>query len=410
MDKDTVIKVENLHKKFCRSLKRSMFYGSVDVAKNMLGMKVNSNQLRRNEFWALKNINFELKKGEALGIIGQNGSGKTTLLRLINGIFPPDKGKISVRGKMGALIAVGAGFHPHMTGRENIYLNGAILGMTKQEMKKRFHEIVDFADIGEFIDAPVATYSSGMTVRLGFSIAIHSNPEILLADEVLAVGDLSFVLKCYRKIAEYREKGGSILLVSHGMQLIRNTCQRIMWIDHGVIKGYGKTSEICDQYEGAVFKEDREENKQGTQINNDPLVKITGVDFLNNKDKKVDSFEIGKFFKMRILFNLKRRIEKPIFTVGLFNAENIMVYVNYSNLDSKFNSDCLYGKGSIDFYINNLYIKAGIYQCSVTVAEKEMINILDWHEKTFNFSVKGNPISADGILQLPSSWRITKQA
>ena len=205
---------------------------------------------------ANKDLSFDIEKGEIIGLIGPNGSGKTTLLRLINGIFPPDKGTVAIRGKMGALIAVGAGFHPHMTGRENIYLNGILLGMSKQEIKKKFREIVEFADIGDFIDAPVATYSSGMTVRLGFSIAIHSDPEILLADEVLAVGDLSFVLKCYRKIAEYREKGGSILLVSHGMQLIRNTCQKVMWIDRGKVKKYDNTQETCDKYESYITKQD----------------------------------------------------------------------------------------------------------------------------------------------------------
>lgn len=409
MDKDTVIKVENMSKKFCRSLKRSMFYGSVDVAKNMLGVKVNTENLRKDEFWALDDISFELKKGEALGIIGKNGSGKTTLLRLLNGIFPPDKGKISLRGRMGALIAVGAGFHPHMSGRENIFLNGTILGMTKEEIKRKYHEIVDFADIGKFIDAPVATYSSGMTVRLGFSIAIHCTPEILLADEVLAVGDLSFVLKCYRKIAEYRDQGGSIILVSHGMQLVRNTCQKVMWLDHGKVKDLGNAREVCDRYEDQMMKKDSQDNQgMGVHINNDSLIGITKVEFLNKENESVNHFKVGDFFKMRIRFDCKRKLKNPIFTAGLFSTENVAVFVDYSNLGSKLNIDYIYGEGSVDLCIENLYIKAGNYQCTVTVAEGELINIIDWHEKSFHFSVASDQASADGLLQLPSIWKLTK--
>src|SRR5665648_1254776 len=166
---DTVIKVEHLHKKFCSNLKRSLYYGSVDMARDMLGLSRERVDLRPHEFWALEDVSFEAKRGEALGIIGQNGSGKTTLLRILNGTFPPDRGRVAVRGRLGALIGLGAGFHSHMSGRENIRLNGTILGMSRQEIEARFDEIVDFADIGDFLDAPVVTYSSGMMMRLGFA-------------------------------------------------------------------------------------------------------------------------------------------------------------------------------------------------------------------------------------------------
>ena len=238
---EVLLKVEGLHKKFCRSLKRSMLYGTYDAARDMTGFPVKNIELRKSEFWALKNLNFELKRGEALGLIGQNGCGKTTLLRLIYGIFPPDKGKVTINGRIGALISIGAGFHPQMTGRENIFLNGSILGIGKQALKQKFDSIVEFAELNEFIDSPVATYSSGMNVRLGFSIVIHVQPDILLADEVLAVGDLSFALKCYRKIAEFREKNGTLILVSHIMQLDRNTCQKVLWLDKGTIMEYGNS-------------------------------------------------------------------------------------------------------------------------------------------------------------------------
>ena len=180
MDNDVVIKVENVSKKYCKSLKHSMLYGMSDIGRNVLGLKSRSERLRDNEFWALDDISFEVKRGETLGLIGPNGSGKTTLLKMLNGIFWPDKGKITIKGKVGALIAVGAGFHPLLTGRENIYINAAILGMSKREIDKKFDAIVDFADIGDFLDSPVKHYSSGMYVRLGFAVAVHCDPDILL--------------------------------------------------------------------------------------------------------------------------------------------------------------------------------------------------------------------------------------
>ena len=170
-----VLRVENLCKKFCPTLKHSMYYGAIDTVRSMLGVAYATDQLRKNEFWALDDICFELRKGEALGIIGANGSGKSTLLRLITGIFPPDKGRIAFKGRIGALIAVGAGFHPYMTGRENIYLNGTILGMTRREIDAKLDAIIDFADIGDFLEAPISTYSSGMRVRLGFAIAVTAS-------------------------------------------------------------------------------------------------------------------------------------------------------------------------------------------------------------------------------------------
>ena len=192
MTNDTVIKVENVSKKYCRSLKHTMMYGMQDIARNSIGLKSCSDTLREGEFWALNDVSFEVKKGETLGIVGANGSGKSTLLKLLNGIFMPDKGRIEINGRVGALIEVGAGFHPMLTGRENIYVNGAILGMSKKEIDKKFDEIVDFADIGDFIDSPVKHYSSGMYVRLGFAIASHADLDILMVDEVLAVGDFRF--------------------------------------------------------------------------------------------------------------------------------------------------------------------------------------------------------------------------
>ncbi|MCD6415713.1 MAG: ABC transporter ATP-binding protein [Planctomycetes bacterium] len=245
---DVVLSVRGVSKKFCRHLRRSMAYGIIDLSKNLLGVRPDSSGLRKAEFWALDDVSLELRRGEILGLIGPNGSGKTTLLRLMAGIFPPDKGEISVRGRVGALISLGAGFHPHMTGRENIYLNGAILGMSRAEIRARFDDIVDFAEIGEFIDAPVATYSSGMYVRLGFAIAVHVDPAILLVDEVISVGDTFFRHKCMRRIQEITAQGTAAIFVSHVTDRIRAICDRGMVIEKGRVQFLGESERAVDIY------------------------------------------------------------------------------------------------------------------------------------------------------------------
>ena len=216
MTSDTLIKVENVSKKFCRSFKRSLWYGLKDIGNELVGRRHGGNSgLRPDEFWAVQGVNFDLKRGECLGLIGSNGAGKSSLLRMLNGLIKPDSGRIEMRGTVGALISLGAGFNPILTGRENIYVNASILGLTKNETDKRFQEIVDFADIDEFIDMPVQTYSSGMQVRLGFSIATAIQPDILFLDEVLAVGDIKFQAKCYSKLAELKECSTIIFVSRH---------------------------------------------------------------------------------------------------------------------------------------------------------------------------------------------------
>jgi lipopolysaccharide transport system ATP-binding protein len=275
---DTLIKVENLGKKFTKNLKRSMFYGAVDVTKGMFGIESTSNKLRKSEFWALKDINFELKRGECLGLIGRNGSGKTTLLRILTGIFPPDQGKITMKGRVGALIAVGAGFHPHMSGTENIYLNGSLLGMKKSDLKKKFDQIVDFAGIGDFIDAPVATYSSGMRVKLGFSIAAHIEPDILFIDEVLAVGDVSFRAKSLNAILKL-VKDTAVIFVSHNMPQIARISTKTLILKEGRSHFQGSVSEGITKY----FEESETQNFKVVSGNGKASLEF--IEIFRNKEK-----------------------------------------------------------------------------------------------------------------------------
>ncbi len=247
MNNDILIQAESVSKKFCRSLKRSLWYGAQDVGAELIGRR-KAPQLRRDEFWAVNDVSFELRRGECLGLIGHNGAGKSTLLKMLNGLIKPDKGRITMRGRVGALIELGTGFNPILTGRENVYNNGAVLGFTKKEIDQKFDAIVDFAEIGDFLDTPVQNYSSGMKVRLGFAVAAHMEPDILLIDEVLAVGDLRFKLKSFNVLDRLIERC-SVIFVSHSMQCISHMCNRVFFMENGHEKYLGENvSEGIDKY------------------------------------------------------------------------------------------------------------------------------------------------------------------
>jgi ABC-type polysaccharide/polyol phosphate transport system ATPase subunit len=250
----SLVKVENVSKKFCKSLKLSLWYGIKDTGSELIGHNNSHNILRRSEFWAVNSVSFELKPGDTLGLIGRNGAGKTTLLRMLNGLIKPDTGMIEVRGRMQALIALGAGFNPILSGRENIYVNAAVLGIPKKSVDNRYDEIVEFSGIGDFIEAPVRSYSSGMTVRLGFAVAAHLEPDILLVDEVLAVGDEGFQKKCLDKVGSLKRKGTAIILVSHNMHTITTFANRVILLKEGSHTAYDNVSEGVKEYRKLFFK------------------------------------------------------------------------------------------------------------------------------------------------------------
>jgi len=248
-----VISVEGVSKKFCRDLKRSLFYGVQDIVADLTGGRRNTHRLRSREFWALNSVSFQLYPGQALGMVGTNGAGKSTLLRIISSLIKPDTGSVRIRGRLAPLIALGAGFNPILTGRENIYANMSILGLSTRQIEQRFQAVVDFAEIHDAIDAPVQTYSSGMTARLGFACAIHTEPDILLIDEVLAVGDARFKAKCYRRLYELRKKGVAFILVNHNPQAVLNICNQAIYLSQGQVKGMGEVDTIIAQYERDLF-------------------------------------------------------------------------------------------------------------------------------------------------------------
>ncbi len=273
-----VISVEGVSKKFCRDLKRSLFYGVQDIASDLTGGRHNSDRLRDGEFWALQSIDFSLYRGQALGLIGTNGAGKSTLLRIISGLIKPDVGRIRVRGRIAPLIALGAGFNPILTGRENIYANMSILGLSTARIKERFQDVVEFAEIKEAIDAPVQTYSSGMAARLGFACAIYTEPDILLIDEVLAVGDARFKAKCYRRLYELRQKGVAFILVNHNAQSILNICDAALYLSGGALIAHGEVNSVVDQYENDIFLDGTERSNNSLTFPAKAPEKSTGAE------------------------------------------------------------------------------------------------------------------------------------
>jgi len=350
---DTVIKVKNVSKKFCKSLKRSMLYGSTDVLKSIAGIIPDSARLRQSEFWALKDVSFEVKKGDTLGIIGANGSGKTTLLKMLSGIFMPDKGSISIKGRVGALIAVGAGFHPMLTGRENIYINGTILGMKKKEIDEKFNEIVEYSGIGDFIDSPVKYYSSGMYVRLGFSVAVHIQPEILLVDEILSVGDQSFQNKSLRKLAEVRENAGGVVFVSHNLEHMRSLCEKVLLLDHGKCIFYGQTDEAIVHYKELIVEQKAEEEKRklirgisslSHRTSGEVVLHDAGI--LNQLGAKTETIEFKQDIMIFFDLNVKVPIEELIFCVRITNQNKVKCVHDWSN-DNR-------GKSNDDYAFKNI--------------------------------------------------------
>jgi homopolymeric O-antigen transport system ATP-binding protein len=247
MSGDVLVRVDNVSKKFCRNLKRSLWYGLKDTAADIFGGS-SSDRLRADEFWAVENVSLELIRGECLGLIGRNGAGKTTLLKMLNGLIKPDTGRIELAGRVGALISLGAGFNPILTGRENIYVNGSVLGLTKREIDSKFPEIVEFAEIGEFIDTPVQSYSAGMQVRLGFAVATAIRPDVLLLDEVLAVGDVAFRAKCYERLAQIRDRA-AFVLVSHDTDQIARVCSKVLVLEHGCARYLGDVGDGIRTYQ-----------------------------------------------------------------------------------------------------------------------------------------------------------------
>ncbi|MEX0996564.1 MAG: ABC transporter ATP-binding protein [Flavobacteriaceae bacterium] len=313
---EVLVRVEGLSKKFCKDLKTSLWYGVKDLWSSVTGSK-NERLVRPKEFWAVKDISFELRRGECLGLIGHNGAGKSTLLKILNGLINPDAGKVTIKGRVGALIELGAGFNPILSGRENIYNNGAILGFSKKEIDSKLDHIIAFAELEEFIDMPVQNYSSGMKVRLGFAVAAQMEPDVLIIDEVLAVGDLGFVLKCFKTIDTILPKT-AVIFVSHSMPMVSRMCNQIILLENGVAKFQGE-----DVSKGIDLYYTRFVNNESNVVFTDGTIELEEVEIMDPNAIVAGMPQVnwGEDLKIHFKFKLNQSIPVPLFNFHLLDKE-----------------------------------------------------------------------------------------
>ena len=383
--------------------KRSLWYGMKDIGRSLLGQDHSLDALRKDEFWAVKDISFEVRRGECLGLIGHNGAGKSTLLKMLNGLINPDQGKITMRGRVGALIELGAGFNPVLTGRENVYNNGAVLGFTKKEINEKFNAIVEFSEIGEFIDSPVQNYSSGMKVRLGFAVAAQLEPDILLIDEVLAVGDVGFRLKCINTIGYLMYKS-AVIFVSHSMIQIFRVSTSIMLMKNGTV--FFNSNEVgkgIEQYFNMF-----ENNKINISGSGEAELLSFSIKKLNQQINIDETPTVKQGDTMHIYMQLKLNRKIDIATVQLiiWNQELIPVLniLDENRSAFKFKSNQL-ALNEIKLSIPNINLNAGLHKISVVVHSSDFRRTYCRYDNIGSFNMSSNFVSGANVI-IPSIWQV----
>jgi ABC-type polysaccharide/polyol phosphate transport system ATPase subunit len=365
---DDVSKMFRLYKERNNSIKAALMRGKRAVSE---------------DFWALRDVSFEVPTGGTFGLIGENGSGKSTMLKVLTRILRPDKGSIQVNGKVSALLELGAGFHPELSGRENVFLNGAILGLSQKEIRRRFDDIVEFAGIEQFIDEPVKNYSSGMYVRLGFSVAINVDPEVLLVDEVLAVGDENFQRKCSEKFADLKADGKTIVLVSHSMAAVQNICDSVAWFEHGHLKQLGSPRDVVEQYTGTV-QVDREVDAAGHPRWGSGEVRVT----------------------LRLHYDAPEPVPQPGFSF-LLSTINGAPVTGPNSVAAGCVPDKIEGTGVVEVVMDPLRLLPGTYELSVKVTDRTLLKEYDHRQNVLRFDVERGGIHEDwGVVSLSPRWRI----
>jgi ABC-type polysaccharide/polyol phosphate transport system ATPase subunit len=382
--------------------------------------------LRPDEtFDALKGVSFDVTAGETFGIIGRNGSGKSSMLKLVAGIGRPTSGSLNVQGRVSALIELGAGFHPEISGRDNVFINGMMLGLTRREMSARFDQIVAFAELEDFIDAPVKTYSSGMYMRLGFAVAIHVDPDVLLVDEVLAVGDEAFTHKCLDKFAEFRRRGRTVLLVTHSLDLVTRFCDEALWLDQGVVKMQGDPRRVIDAYlldvagaearalsvaakdgpgsssTGTPAPEAADMSKADEGRWGSREVELTSVELLDGNGEPARVFQSGDQVEVRLRVRARQAVSDLVFGVGIFNAEGVCCYGTNTAIEGA-DSAALSGDGEVSFVMPRLDLVAGTYKIDVAAHRLNGVPY-DYHRLLYTLRVTA-AIKDTGIFRPEHRW------
>lgn len=417
-----IIRVQNLSKLY-RIGGRKAAYGTLrDTLTEAIRAPFRGRDDQQNgeqNLWALKDINLEIGPGEVLGLVGRNGAGKSTLLKVLSRITEPTTGRVELFGRVGSLLEVGTGFHGELTGRENILLSGAILGMKRADINRKFDEIVAFSEIEKFLDTPVKRYSSGMYVRLAFSVAAHMEPEILLVDEVLAVGDASFQKKCLDHMRRLKQSGTTILLVSHNLAAIQSTCERSIFLHDGQVAGVGPSETIARQYRETVRKLDEHKvqtREQGQEA--DPFgLQITGFDIFGADGVSRRNFAFGEEVKIRVDVFADRRVETPLINFGLRRGDGVIV-CNFNNWFDNFKIDYLEGQCRLEGWLPPLRLIPHYYEIYIHVWQRlsnsgraDLARLQPLAMSGFgDFHIEGPPLTdQDGVFQMPAKkWVLTR--
>jgi lipopolysaccharide transport system ATP-binding protein len=377
-------------------------------------LKERVTRLRRSvydEYWALRDVSLEVPEGTTYGLIGHNGSGKSTLLRLMAGIHRPTSGSVDVRGRVSALLELGAGFHPELTGRENVYLNGSILGLGRKAINAKIDEIIEFAGLGEFIDSPVKIYSSGMFVRLGFSVAVHVEPDILIIDEVIAVGDEDFQRRCFDHLYRLRSQGATIIMVTHSLNLVQTMCDNAAWLDHGRLRAVGAAPDVVHQYLDEVNVVEAERLGDAhladgvTEVRSShDLISIDDVEFLGSDGMAVKVAASRDPLTVRVRWTAKEPIEVPLFSFAIENEAGVYV-ANPGMRTGDEPGKLAPGTGHIDYHIDDLALGPGQYTFSVAAHDHSGTTVLDKRERFLTLRVQPGANVVFGLVDMLGRWQ-----
>jgi ABC-type polysaccharide/polyol phosphate transport system ATPase subunit len=415
----TAIEVRGVRKTYRRfSRRRQRQFATLKSA--LLSGRVLSDLRPDETFDALTGVSFDVAAGRTFGIVGRNGSGKSTMLKMIAGIGRPTEGSVVVKGRVSALIELGAGFHPEISGRENVYINGMMLGLTKREVADRFDEIIAFAELEDFIDAPVKTYSSGMYMRLGFAVAIHVDPDVLLVDEVLAVGDEAFTHKCLDKFAEFRRRGRTVLLVTHSLDLVTRLCDEALWLDAGAARLQGDPKRVVDAYrldvagaeDKALAETDENRALAGRDHPSDMSnavegrwgsreVEIGRVEFIGPGGHATHVVQSGGGIEIRLQVHAREPVTDLVFGVGIFNAEGVCCYGTNTDIEGAA-SGGMTGDGQVSFIVDRLDLVEGTYKIDVAAHRKNGAPY-DYHRLLHTVRVLSSSKDT-GVFRLPHRW------
>jgi ABC-type polysaccharide/polyol phosphate transport system ATPase subunit len=392
---EPVVIVDDLWKRFRIFHERNQYLKSAALR---------GRRARYEEFWALKGVSFEVAEGEVFAIVGENGSGKSTLLKCLTKILRPDRGSIEVRRKIAAMLELGSGFHTELSGRENVYLNGAILGLTKRDIDARFDDIVSFAGLERFIDTPVKNYSSGMYVRLGFAVAINVDPEILVIDEVLAVGDASFQNKCLEKFAEYRDQGRTLVIVTHDLSTVRSMADRVVWLSYGEIKDEGDAGQVTATYTTDALGERHEDDGEHEYRFGSGEVVITKVTLMGADGQPTQKVKTGEDIVIRYEYEARTPVREPVFGLGIHHISGPLV-TGPNTRDTGEIPPVIRGSGSVDIVVKELPLLAGTYDLSASVWDFPILHAYDQRSRVLRFDVlPGDRMEGFGIVTMRPSW------